>query len=375
MSSARPAVRSRRSGRTVVVTGAASPLGEAVTQALVSAVSGATGGSGGTRIARVVAVDTSRGRAEGATWRLGDVTSPDLVGALRGADAVVHLAAPTDLAAALADPDRREHAVRATQVVTNAAAAVGARRLLVVTSAMVYGAAADNPVPLPEDAVLAAPAEDGVIGDLLEVERILARTPRVHPGLAVTVLRPAALVGPEIDTVTTRHFEAPRLLSLRGQRDVWQFCHYDDVGTAVAVAVTRDLDGPLTVGCDGVLEQEDLERLSGLRRVELPAGLAMGTAQRLHRVGVLPTPASDLSYVVNPWVVSAARLRAAGWIPAYDNETCLGVLLEQVRGRHAVAARRLDRKDAALGAAGAAVALVGTAAVVRRRRRRGGGGG
>ncbi|GMA88509.1 hypothetical protein GCM10025868_37590 [Angustibacter aerolatus] len=98
----------------------------------------------------------------------------------------------------------------------------------------------------------------------------------------------------------------------------------------------------------------------------------MGTAERLHRVGVLPTPASDLSYVVHPWAVSAQRLREAGWVATYDNETCLGVLLEQVRGHHAVAARRLDRRDAALGAAGAAVALVGTAAILRRRRRRDG---
>ena len=41
-----------------------------------------------------------------------------------------------------------------------------------------------------------------------------------------------------------------------------------------------------------------------------------------------------------------------------------------IRGSHAVAARRLDRKDAALGAASAAVALVGTAAIMRRRRRK-----
>ena len=110
-----------------------------------------------------------------------------------------------------------------------------------------------------------------------------------------------------------------------------------------------------------------------MRRIELPAALAFGTAERLHRVGVLPAPASDLEYVVHPWAVSSARLRAAGWRAAYDNETCLGVLLEQVRGHHAVAARRVDRKDAALGAAGAAVALVGTAALVRRRRKRGSG--
>jgi hypothetical protein len=49
------------------------------------------------------------------------------------------------------------------------------------------------------------------------------------------------------------------------------------------------------------------------------------------------------------------------------------VLLEQRAGHHAVAGRRLDRKDATLTAAGATVAVIGTAAIVRhaRRRRRG----
>jgi hypothetical protein len=110
-----------------------------------------------------------------------------------------------------------------------------------------------------------------------------------------------------------------------------------------------------------------------MRRVHLSEGFALGTAQRLHRVGVLPAPASDLAYALHPWAVPAAALREAGWAAAYDNETCLGVLLDGVRGHHAVGARRVDRKDAALGAASAAVALVGTAAIMRRRRRKGGG--
>jgi nucleoside-diphosphate-sugar epimerase len=235
---------------------------------------------------------------------------------------------------------------------------------------MVLGATADNPVPLPDDAPVAALPDGGVVGDLLEVEQVLARVSRTHPGVSVTVLRPAALVGPGVDTVTTRHFEAPRLLAVRDAGTRWQFCHLADLAEAVAVAITAGLDGSLTVGCEGSLEQAEVERLSGMRRVELPASLAFGTAERLHRVGVLPAPASDLAFVVHPWVVASSRLRGAGWAPTYDNQTALGELLEQVRGHHALASRRLDRRDAALGAAGAAVALVGTAAIVRRRRRR-----
>lgn len=359
--------RSRSRGPSVAVVGAADPLGTLVVQRLVAQADSNVG-----TIGRVLALDGVRGPAQGATWRVGPTGSPSIANRLAGADVVVLLCAATDLAAALAIPaeQRRADAVRRAQAVAMATAAVGARRLIAVTSAMVFGATADNPVPLPDDAPVAALPDAGVVGDLLEVERVLARVPRSHPGVSVSVLRPAALVGPGVDTVVTRHFEAPRLLVLREGPSRWQFCHLEDLADAVVTTVIAELDGALTVGCEGSLAQADIERLSGMRRVELPSALAFGTAQRLHRVGVLPAPASDLAFVVHPWVVSAARLVAAGWSPRYDNETCLGGLVEQVRGHHAVASRRLDRKDAALGAAGAAVALVGTAAMVRRRRRK-----
>lgn len=320
----------------------------------------------------MIAVDTTRGDLDGVQWRLGDVTEPAVAERLAGADVVVHLANGADLQEELAQPprQRRARAVRAVQATSTAAAAVGARRFVTVTSAMVYGARADNPVPLPDDAPLRAEPDPGLVGDLLEVERIVARIPRVHPGLAVTVLRPAALVGPGTDTMVTRHFEAPRLLTVRGADTRWQFCHIDDLGEAVVTVVDAGLEGPVTVGAEGSLDREEAEVLSGMRRVELPPGLAFGTAERLHRLGVVPVPAGDLAYVAHPWVVSAQRLRDAGWKPTRDNEACLSALLEEVRGRVAVAGRRMERRDAALGAAGAAVAVVATAAVLRQARAR-----
>ncbi|HET9656618.1 MAG TPA: NAD-dependent epimerase/dehydratase family protein [Kineosporiaceae bacterium] len=350
----------------VAVTGAASPVGAAVAAALVRRQGTPDGPRG------VVAVDEVRGELDGVTWRLGDVADPAVVDRLTGVDVVVHIADRANLEQALAVParQRRARAVRAVQAVTTAAAAAGAGRLIVVSSAMVYGARADNPVPLPEDAPLRADPDDGLVGDLLEIERIIERTPRVHPGLRVAVIRPAALVGAGVDTVVTRHFEAPRLLTVRGARTRWQFCHLDDLGEAVAVAVAAGLDGSLTAGSDGALEWADVEELVGLRRLELPAGLAFGTAERLHRLGMLPMPAGDLALVVHPWVVSSQRLREVGWRPAHANAECVRTLLEAGTGRHAVAGRRLDRRDAALGAAGAAVAVVATAALVRQARSR-----
>jgi len=171
----------------------------------------------------------------------------------------------------------------------------------------------------------------------------------------------------------TRHFEAPRLLTVKGCAPRWQFCHVDDLSSALEFAVGGGIDGGFAVGSDGWLEQEDVERISGLKSIELPARLTLGTVQRLHQVGLTPAPAMDLRYVLYPWVVDCAALREAGWRPAFGNADALRVLLDQRKGRHAVAGRRIARKEAtitAAGAAGATVAVIGTAAIVRRARRR-----
>ena len=240
-----------------------------------------------------------------------------------------------------------------------------------LSSAVVYGAHADNPVPLDEDAPLRATPDGSVVGDLLEIEDLAARAPDAHGGLSVTVVRPAIVVGANLDTVLTRHFESPRLLVLRGSQPRWQFCHVDDAADALVRAALGQVTGVVTVAADGWLDQREVEALSGRGRVELPAAMAHGTAERLHRLGLTPAPASELHYVTHPWVVPSTRLREAGWRPAYDNVTALQVLLDEIAGHHALVARRIGRRETAtLGAAGATVAVLGTAALVRRARKR-----
>jgi nucleoside-diphosphate-sugar epimerase len=306
-------------------------------------------------------------------WRLVDPESPELAASLHGVDALIHVAASTDLSADLrmTARTRRERATRQIQTVVISAAAAGVERLVVVTSAMMYGASPANAVPLQENAPLAADPDEGMVGDLLAVEQVLRAAREVHPGLAITVVRPAALVGPGIDTVITRHFEAPRLLTVRGGTPAWQFCHVEDLASALVSTVELGLGPVVTVGSQGWMTQSEVESVTGMLAVELSESMALGIGQRLHRVGILPFPASDLAFAVYPWAISSATLSEAGWQPTYDNVTCLAALIESIRGHHAMAARRLDRKDAALGAASAAVALVGTAAIMRRRRRKG----
>ncbi|MFD7911258.1 MULTISPECIES: SDR family oxidoreductase [unclassified Streptomyces] len=349
----------RRRSPVIAVTGAASGVGAALVSRLAAS----------DEVKQVVAIDERRGDCAAAQWHVLDVRDPAIAEKLRGADVVVHLALDLDLET---DPAARTaYNVRGTQTVLTAAAAAGVHRVVLCTSAMVYGALPDNDIPLSEDSELRATAEATGVGDLLEIERLGRRAPRAHPGLNVTVIRPAVLVG-GTDTALTRYFESPRLLVVAGSRPTWQFCHVDDLVSALEYAALEKVEGELAVGCEGWLEQEEVEELSGIRRMELPSAVALGAAARLHRIGLTPSPAGDLAYTMHPWVVSVSGLHAAGWRPRWTNEEVLAELLQEVSGRHTVAGRRLGRRDAATaaGAAGATVALLGAAAAVRLARKR-----
>ena len=137
--------------------------------------------------------------------------------------------ADLDLAPDSSARQRRAFNVRGAQTVLTAAAAGRVGRVVLLSSAMVYGARPDNPVPLAEDAPLAAEADSSVAGDLLEIEHLAHRSPRSHPGMAITVVRPAALVGEGVDTRATRHFEAPRGSHREGLRPPLAVLSLDDL--------------------------------------------------------------------------------------------------------------------------------------------------
>ena len=293
-------------------------------------------------------------------------------GALRGVGAVVLVADDLDVSAMQPSADdRRAACVQTAQRTVAAARVAGVRHVVAVTSAMVHGAEPGRPVIRDADKPPTNPP-DGHVGDLVAVEAVLARAARRRGSGSPTimVLRPAAVVGPGVDTLVTRHFAAPRLLAVRGVERPWQLVHVDDVASAVELALRLRWSGSATVAASPVLSAGEVERLSGMRRIELAAVTAFGTAERLHRVGVLPVPPSELAYAVYPWTVDPERLRAAGWVAEHDAQDCLRVLLEGVRGRVALAGRQVEGRDVALGAASAAVALLGTAAVWRQARRR-----
>ncbi|MGN6475457.1 MAG: NAD-dependent epimerase/dehydratase family protein [Mycobacteriales bacterium] len=339
-------VRRRRSAATIAVTGTGQPLGAALVDRLHHHPSHP----------RVVEIDS---------------ISPKLLDQLDGCHTVVHLA--IDRSTTSPADERRMMNIAGTTALFDAVGVAGVPRVVLATSAMVYGAAPGNDVPLNEDAPLATETPDGVVGDWIAIERLAATRQAVSAGaLEVVSVRPASVVGPVTDHLLPGLFEAVRLLALREGRCLWQFCHHEDLIAALVAAATGAVSGRVTVGSDGWLDRRQVEAIAGMRSVVLPTAVAFATAERLHRIGALTSPASDLHYLQHPWVVGSQRLRATGWSPKWTNQEVLQDHLERLGDRAGRSLGVVDRKYAtrAAAGAGATLAVIGSLAVARSRSRR-----
>jgi nucleoside-diphosphate-sugar epimerase len=250
------------------------------------------------------------------------------------------------------------------------ATAGGATHLVLVSSAMVYGAYANNPVPLTEDAILRPDADFVYARQLATVEAMVDRWRRAGPGRTVTVLRPVVAMAAD-GTASLAAALAAGFGQRLGEDDPpAQFLHLDDLAAAVVLAVDRRLDGVYNVAPDGWVAGERVRALTGAPpRIRLPDRLAAIVAAIRWRFQRGPIPPGLRSYTREPWLVANDRLKAEGWRPTVTNEQAY---VEGTEARWWTMITPKRRQELTLGAMGVlAVALtVGLVSLVRWWRRR-----
>jgi nucleoside-diphosphate-sugar epimerase len=289
-----------------------------------------------------------------------DIARAELKPLLDGIDVVVHLAGVVD--PVLDETLMARVNVDGTRRVLDAAASVGVRRVVRISSATVYGAWANNPVPLTEESPLRpnphfSPAVQGA-----EVERLLTEWRGAHPDVTVTTLRSAPVVGPGAERLPARILLGRPPLRVRGADLPVQVVHVDDLVGALALVTTTDLPGVYNVAADGWLSADLLRALLSSPTVPaMPAEALERVLRRSWELGIGDVPPGVVPYLSHPWVIANDKLRATGWVPTRTNEDAVAEALATfpptARTREAVA----------LGVIGATAAV---AVVMARRRRR-----
>lgn len=338
----------------IAVTGAAGLIGRQLVPALADAPD----------VTRVVGLDVREPirRIRGVEFHLADVLHRELKPLLEGIDVLVHLAS-------VVDPIPDEHLmarvnVEGTRRVLDAAAAVGVRKVVRVSSAAVYGAWPDNPMPITEDAPLRPNPGFSPAVQAAEVERLLTEWRDDHPGTIVTILRTAPVLGAGAERLPSRLLLGRPRLRVRGAAPPLQATHVDDLAAAIALVTVDDHPGTFNVASDGWIDHDDVDVLLPPSSVPpVPAELLERVLGRTWATGLGEIPPGVVPYLVHPWVVDNAALRAKGWRPTHSNQ-------EAIRDGLARLPRNQARGRILAFAAGLTVGAVVVYALTRRRRRK-----
>ncbi len=229
-----------------------------------------------------------------------------------GADALIHLST--------VGPDH-DDAVSSDALVLDrtlrAASVVGIRSVVLLSSAVVYGARPDNAVPLTETSACRADPSFVYAAQKMECESTAQRWREGHDDASVAVLRPATTLGHPDARAWLADAVRPGLAErLTSTLPATQFVHIDDVADAVVHALVAHLDGVFNVSSDDWLNSEAAHALFGPtlgfpvpdRAVEPVRRFADLLTGRRRPIGALP-------FSQHPWVVANDRLRASGWVP------------------------------------------------------------
>jgi len=292
-------------------------------------------------------------------FHLADLAVDDLKPIFEDGDVLIHtdwtLGTPRRAAAAEQD------AVDRTRRVLDAAGGAGVQRVVHVSSATVYGAWPDNPVPLTEDGTLRPNPGAGFAGAHCEVERLLSDWRAEHPSADVVVLRPTVTLGTgSPDWVT--------LALAPGARPA-QYLAVDDLAGAIVTVMHATGHGVFNVAPDGWVKEEVAADLVGGRRLPLPDAVRSRLSRLAYGLGLSWAVPSYAPYREHTWVVANDRLKKLGWTATSTNEEA--VVASRVGswwGR--LSAKR--RQAVILGGSVTVVAAAttGVIALVRARRRR-----
>lgn len=230
--------------------------------------------------------------------------------------------------------------------------------LVLVSSALVYGAHRSNPVPLTEAAIV-RPEHDFVFArQLAGVELAIDDWRRDGSDRSVSVLRPAVVMsgaqGSSGETSALARALAAGYGRRLGREDPGaQFVHIDDLASAVVRCAIERTDGVVNVAPDGWVPGDRVRALGGGRlRLPLPERAVEVITSLTWRLQRGPIPPGLDAYTRSWWVVANDRLRALGWEPTVTNEQ---VFVEGTEGAWWSSVTPKRRQEIALGAGAAAV--------------------
>jgi UDP-glucose 4-epimerase len=303
--------------RTVLVTGIAGNLGRALAKLLHTET-------------QVIGIDRRpfAGRPKDIVHHQVDIRKARVAEAFRRRriDALIHLGIMHDPR----DPRSEAHSfnVVGTHKILDLCVRHAVRKVVVLSSANVYGPRPDNSNFLPEETPLMAAERFSEMRDLIELDMYAQSFMWKHPEIETVLLRPVNIVGPTVRNAPSNYLRLPRPLTVMGFDPMVQLIHEEDVCRALVLALRPGLRGVFNVTGPGQVPLSTVLRELGRTPIPVPHLLVRPLVRRAFDARLTSFPPEEVDHIQYLCVVDGSRFaREAGWAPHYSlRETIRSVI-------------------------------------------------
>lgn len=297
---------------TVLVTGVSGYLGARVAGDLVR----------NPEVGRVIGVDlvAPTRNLGGAEFVRVDIRNPAISRLIshESVDTVVHLAVGPSPPGGTSVSQKEINIIGTMQLLAGCQAAASVRRVIVKSTGAVYGSSPRDPALFTEDMPVRQAPRSGYVRDALDVEGYVQGVERRRPGLEVSVLRMATIVGSHAGSSFTDYFRRAVVAVPLGYDARIQLLHEDDAVAAVLASVTGPPVGVCNVAADGVLTLTQAARMCGRTVVTVPVASGRLFGSFVERAHLTEISGEQVEYLFWGRCLDITRMRTMlGFEPTY----------------------------------------------------------
>ena len=202
-------------------------------------------------------------------------------------------------------------------------------KLLLLSSANVYGPRPDNPQLIREDAPLLGAGPFSDIRDLVELDMLVNAFFWRCPSTETVILRPAHILG-TVKNAPSNYLRLDVVPTLLGFDPMMQVVHQRDVLQAIDLALRPGVRGIFNIGGPEPMALSKAISLLGRRAMAVPHSLAKAAVKNLFRVRLTKFPAPELDFIRYVCMVDDTKARVElGYVPAHNLEATLRAVDEE----------------------------------------------
>jgi UDP-glucose 4-epimerase len=243
-------------------------------------------------------------------------------------DAVVHLGVMHDPRASAAE--HHSWNVAAFGKLLEYVAQFQVPKLVLLSSANVYGPQPDNPQFLTEESPLLGGAAFSEIRDLIEVDILAQSFFWKHPETETVILRPVHILG-GVHNAASNYLRLDTVPTLLGFDPMVQVIHEGDVVRAIQLALRGGVRGIFNVAGPAPLPLSRVIKLVGRPHLPVPYSMAKLLLRRMWSLRLSNFPVPELDHIRFVCMVDDARARRElGFTPGVPiEETVRSVVADQ----------------------------------------------